>query len=397
METLFTYADQLISETWVEWAEKYLSRKADRRFDTSRGFQEMHGAANANERTRALELWCVGLLKGPLVTPQSGDRTVAPLGWRLVIQGASPLTPLGYAAYGLGKALGDEHASVDIDPALSAICAVFALQMGIGHGSRSGLTSSLFLHLRAQWPRPAGVDGAKWNRYLAAVLFCSLSKSPDGVLADFAASPLKNDYVLVKDAGTIVVDLAKLKKLVESSYGLSDVRPAKSALYWIGDPASSEPRGIFTLAAKYTHYLLDAAYEIDRKAASSGLGSPFNRAWERNGDVETPEILGVLGQIFSANGFSAEWRRAMKSLRKGVLDSLRYIEEGEGDGTHRLHYAHGCELQGQAPDKLEIEVSTSNCTASPRVGDLVATPVASYVVKKAVKDGDKWKVFADKG
>lgn len=397
MDTLFTYADQLISETWVEWVEKLLSKKAEKKFDTSRGFQERHGAANANERTRALELWSIGLLKGPLVTPQSGDRAFAPLGWKLVIQGTSPLTPLGYAAYGLGKTLGNTHASADIEPAFSAMCAVFVLQMGVKHGSAGALTSSLFLHLSSQWPKPTDLAAAKWDRYVASVLFCSLSKNPNGVLSDLPKSQLTYDYVLVKDSGTTSVDLPRLKKLAESSYSLSDVRPAKSALYWIGDPTSNEPRGIFTLAAKYTLYLLEAAYDIDRKAALSGVDSPFKLAWERDGDTETPEVLGVLEQIFSVNGFSIEWRRAMESLRKGVIDSLRYIEGGGSDDTRRVHYAHGCQLQGQAPTTLEIEVASSNCTATPRVGDFVATPVASYVVKNAVKKDDKWVINTDIG
>src|SRR5690349_15042499 len=121
---LFTYPDQLISETWIDWVEHYLSEKPEHRFDTSTGFQERHGSANANERTRALELWSIGLLRGPLVTPQSGSRRVTPLGWKLVVQGSSPLTPLGYAAYGLGKALRIEGKSFSIEPAFSALCAV---------------------------------------------------------------------------------------------------------------------------------------------------------------------------------------------------------------------------------------------------------------------------------
>src|SRR6266480_5090679 len=96
------YPDQLIQDKWVLWSETVLNQAHDKMYSTPRGFQEFIHDPSSNTRTRAGELYTIGLLRGLLVSEREGVRGSIPYGWRLIQDDQHVHTRLGYLAYPVG-------------------------------------------------------------------------------------------------------------------------------------------------------------------------------------------------------------------------------------------------------------------------------------------------------
>src|SRR5438034_9713835 len=90
-----------ICSIWKQWCETRL----DRRSPQGTTFEELSRATTADTRTRALEYYRIGFLKGRLVHPRRGRGSGLPDGMRLLSNDETPISTLGYLAYGVAKTL----------------------------------------------------------------------------------------------------------------------------------------------------------------------------------------------------------------------------------------------------------------------------------------------------
>ena len=104
---LYFYPDELLREVWVLWCEKILFNQNNKDYRTSKGFQNKLGATSSTARTRADEIYTVGLLKGELVNRRGGGSRNMPLGWAMTYQNGGVLSRFGYLAYIIGRGLID--------------------------------------------------------------------------------------------------------------------------------------------------------------------------------------------------------------------------------------------------------------------------------------------------
>ena len=107
---LFSYIDELVTQSWVDWMEGPLSSIPEKKFRNEKGFQKVLGSSSAGPRTRSLEAYQLGLLRGRLVKQRKAGAAF-PAGWQQVISGEAPSTRLGYYAYIIGKAARENNNS----------------------------------------------------------------------------------------------------------------------------------------------------------------------------------------------------------------------------------------------------------------------------------------------
>jgi hypothetical protein len=227
MRVIYSYPDQLLSSVWVDWCESVLD-PAKSNFRHRPNFQTALGAENSNDRTRALEINSVGLLKGPLIRPQSSTGGAIPLGWRLVQSGIGAQSRLGYLAYAIGRVMRDGIVPQSVKRAFSVLCTLFVLQMGIDFQDKIILTASLYQYLLKHF-QPSETLPANWNRYLAVAMFCTLHAPESEALIKTYLSdePADKLYLVYSDGRKQYINPDELAKMAEENAPVSSVSPTK--------------------------------------------------------------------------------------------------------------------------------------------------------------------------
>ena len=178
-----SYIDQLLSDNWVRYSETALSRQHNVTHSVTTGFQDVILSTGSNDRTRAQELFTIGLLRGPLIKPQESPVSI-PLGWQFIQSNEHVHTNLGYVSYVVGKGL-QEHLLTGLPPAinnaLSILCSVFMLQLGMQHRGKHILLPSLFEYILSEFQKPNDIAEFLWWRYVSAAMFCTLHNDQFGV------------------------------------------------------------------------------------------------------------------------------------------------------------------------------------------------------------------------
>ncbi len=387
MLVIYSYPDQLLSEVWADWCESVLD-PAKNNFRRRPNFQDALGAQNSNDRTRAGESYSIGLLKGPLVRPQSAGGGAIPLGWELVQSGASAQSRLGYLAYAIGRVMRDANAPQSIQRAFSVLCALFVLQLGIKYKGQFILSASLYQHLLKHF-QPTGVLPEHWNRYLAVAMFCTLHSNEHGVLIEtyLDDEPVEELYLVYSGRKKNRVNPAELAKMAEDGVPVSNVSPPKDALFWIGSVQEVEPRGVYSYALKEGKLLLELAAGLERDAIKRGVTNPFANLIIKNPNTEQNAIE-ELDAIFRANSDTTqEWERLMKNLSDGVIDALAFLSGKSGRGGIQTFYAHDLTEPVDPSQNLELEVAVSQCVSIPNQDDrIIINGILYHVLHIAPQD-----------
>ncbi|MCC2548536.1 AAA family ATPase [Hymenobacter sp. BT175] len=324
----YNYPDKL-AETWADWSDEHLAEQPEPQFRVRTGFQDIAGSSGSSDRSRALEIYNVGFLRGPLVPPQSGGRNT-PLGWQLVSDGIHAHTSLGYLGYLLGEAY-KSNQSPPIAAGLSALSALIAVQSHIilASGVRISYVS-LFEWLKNIFPRPLSIPTVTWLRYLSTGMFCTIKQ--DALGEELAASFLLNrpasDVKLhfIWDTESREVDYAAFCQLLQDEPSLVTIKPRKHSLFWIGSP--SDQRGLYSQAARNCgDFLSSFAAEETRLLRLSGhhRNEPFERFLTKDASQETQDIISITKRLSEIPSLARPVQKLMKTLREGSLEAVRQL------------------------------------------------------------------------
>ena len=404
-----TYLDQLISETWVKWSEKYLQKQQSPNYTTSKGWQDyvkdVDGTVNSNERTRAKELYECGFLRGPLVNRrESRGSNNVPEGWNLIQNDHHAHTKLGYTAYAIGKAISENHRSTNIIAAMSVIAAIIILQKGFVYQGRYILLVSVFEHIRKSFPRPNGVNENTWNRWLAATMFCTLNdnSNKESLVGDTFTGTTTNTLTLSpQNAATLTIDRDSLLGIIQNNGSLNEYNRAKAPLYWIGNPEDNVPRGIYTIAVQtpVAEQLLRESIVIEHDTFVLKKPNPFETiSPESLHHQETPCVIQILSNIYSEKTETQDiWENAMKTLHRGVLEALESIAPDQSNilNSQRTLYAHKVEGNSIKGQKILVSVPKSQCATKPSKSDVLVIKDLRYTIIDVTEDGDNWKISVE--
>lgn len=381
-EVILYYPDQLLSEVWVKWSENALNSPHSADYSVSRGFQNYLGTTSAHDRTRAVEIYRIGLLRGVLINPfEGGNRNAIPKGWGLIQSNQHVHTRLGYLSYAIGKAMLRAPQLRSIRAGFDILCALFALQSGMKHRDTYVLTVSLFEYLRDNFNNPIPVPEIVWQRYLAAAMFCTLHN------AEYAAYLLDTyiadgipEYLWLGPSGNLQqVTAQDLAERANAQYSISSVSPPKSSLYWIGSLDATNPRGVYSRGCIEAAGLFDKVLQMEREALVGGFRNPFAPILKET-DQEIC-VLQTLNDIFTSNVETKDiWRNLMQTLYEGVEEALNFINRDTTQPrANKLFYADHI-FDSDLENDLIIEVNTENVPALPEIDDLVELSGHRYKV-----------------
>lgn len=402
---IYVYLDQLLSQTWVRLSENLLNRSHREQLTSSSGYQvalnEIFGSANADDRTRAKELYSLGMLAGPLVNPRdaAAGRNSVPLGWLRIQSDTEVHTRLGYCAYAIGKCLSLNMEKRAVVEGLSVIAAVCLFQCGVELPGRKWVTfASVFRHIVESFPKPENIDSVIWERWLAHGMVATLNDSGRGPkLVDDVLSRTCVLELLVprKDASPLEVTPEQLAAHIADNGSFVGSTREKASLFWSGTPASNRPRGIYSLSQIAADDLVNAACSLEVASLSSGEDSPLAILSQRDPSSPTQCVLHQLKTILAKEkDASLTMESCMKKLSEGVAESLAFLcaDDLSSPSNGKLFYAHGAEGKVSSDVDQGLFIPKDKCVAVPAVGDIVQIGAHQLKIREVVDEGVDWRI-----
>jgi len=384
------YPDTLICEDWVDWSEQVLNQQHDSNYSTPRGFQDFIGSTNSNARTRAVELFRMGLLRGPLVNEQSGGRYVLPSGWDLVQHNQHVHTRLGYLAYCIGKAKRDNPDLPKTERAFNTLCTLFALQSGFQFGDNYILLATLFNYLLDKFTPSLPKNSRQWRRYLAAAMFCTLdcndAEVSSMVIPYLAGQSINKLYIRFQNGSKLEVGPDELADKMDEEMSLSNLSQTKSSLYWIGELGDNELRGVYSKAILQGSALIRLFRDIERENISRGIENPFKVLLKpSSGDIDILKQIYSIVELYPAA--KDHWSKLMRTLYDGIIEALHFIEHA-AEPSHRVFYGHDIAETTIEDEELLLEVNNWDNEATPQSGDVIVLGEEGFVVQSVDQSND---------
>jgi hypothetical protein len=319
----YFYADQALRDFWAKWSETALNRKQN----PADSFQRFLGSSNANDRTRAGELYDIGVLRGVLVTPQYLGKT-QPLGWTMLVADEPVHTRLGYLSYLIGKTKETDNEA--IFRAFSVLCGLFCLQIGYKRSDGVQFSyASLIEYLKLYFPLPSGVQESIWLRYLAAGMFSTIHSFQGESLIEnmLAAQPVERLIFRWQDGTELDSDYTVFCDVVREQQSISTLRKPKHNLFFIGSDAN--PRGIYSQALQYCREFLQfyASEEIRQLQQGKRGKDCFNYTFLHKDPLqETPDVVNELQQLaYRSPNWQRNIIRLMKTLQDGCIEAISIL------------------------------------------------------------------------
>lgn len=329
---LYFYADELLREVWVPWCEKILFNQNTNEYRTARGFQNKLHATSSTARTRADEIYGLGMLKAELVNRGRGGGRDVPLGWAMSYKDGGVLSRFGYIAYIIGRGLIAVRAReaalnvLKVERAFSSVCAIMLLQAGITYKKNSALTVSLFRYVLNFFKRPHNISEPIWERYVAAAMFCSL-EDENLLLRNYFNSNACDELCFISDENKkILVSKEILERLIRERFSLSKIKNPKSSLFFIGKDTNGGLRGLYSKALIAGNDMIEVACNMERRACNHNAKSPFRAIAERRANHEVCCVMTELCKIYKYDDISLNvWNRVLNDLMAGVEEVMPLI------------------------------------------------------------------------
>ena len=382
---VYAYPDQLFRDTLVGIVDEILDPNVSSQHPTRGGYQEaiqiVRGSVNANDRTRALELFRSGFLRGRFIPAQTDSATTIPFGWSLAIQGEPSLTHLGYSAYAIGKAIAQSCTDPDLSKGLSAVVALSLITQHVEIDNVSISLAYAFQRAYKNWARPPGIDPEDWRRFLASAVFCTLNDDSRGrdLVQEFVSSGLIGHLAIKPAQGALEwLDQSQFETRIGSLDSTNDLARPKDSLFWLGSAA--DHRGWYSIAQSQSEDFLEAAYQIEHDAITSGSPNPFRAdAFSSPGGGRLCPTE-VIGAEFTKHPTSASiWESTMDHIAKGIRSALACVGELVIE-EQRPMYAHG--VQNEIPDG-DFDISVPAASVDEMPGAAIKINLAGKVVSVA--------------
>jgi hypothetical protein len=389
-QPIFSYLDQLISESWSNWTENILTQIPEDTFRVSNGFQLSIGAVTAAERTRAVECHRLSLLSNRLVAPQEGARGEMPSGWEEVFNGRPPISRLGYLSSILGKSLklGCENRKV-----LEAVDVVgFLSSLGLGVRIDGNSVSSILIFQYVVDCVETHVGADAYNafreellRWIAGAVFCTIE-------TDATSKQLLDDYKKQNPNPTLVFRLqegpdmypASLDDVYNAASGNPTSLPGKqewlrhkAALFW-----SAEPRGLYQLANRAGKDFLKLLV-VEDVLSFHVCGLSLLETLLDPPNPESFDLIEVAAKIFNERyECKKKWSNMMKKLYEGVFEALQFVGNEIEDNSSRVIYFPHHLIGDVGEGENQLSVAIDGVPVLPRVDDVIAIGESKYLISE---------------
>lgn len=315
---IYNYYDTLLSE-WGEWNRNILVGTFP---DDAANLTEALGISTSDGRSRAKELFRIGLLKHELTkgiqalnSIKSGENVQSRFGY---------IVALLYQAH-------ENNGSPTINRAIAAINAIFSIVQPFEIDGFSISVNSVVHRLLEIFPVPEGNDRITWLRYLISGFCCELKEARTSTtILDFLQGQQNRITLRIIDNknGNIrssFSNVDELEKCISNGISLTNIHHQKMALFMLGSAKDVEPRGFYGIADKYFPEFLNSCYLVEKDNLNN---SPFKGLYydDEGSLCQKSNIIETFKNVCSENKeLSKTYSVIMKSIEEGAIEALMYM------------------------------------------------------------------------
>ena len=333
LKCIYSYYNTLL-DIWSSWNDSVLYGIMP---EGASNFTEALGINSSDGRSRAKEMFRIGLLKMELTKGQTALDAIR--------EQNNVQSNLGYVAAILAKAAKVERTEF-IDKALSALCALFSLMQSIKIDEHEVSINTLIFKLGKLFPCPTHIDFRTWFRYVLSAFLCELnyrveihrndlkeSKRDSVYFSNFLLSNSSHISLTIRankqngyQARKTISSAEDVMSAIEDRVSLTNIILQKSPLFIFGDERSNNPAGFYSMANKHFKHFLELCYQIESRNINNSPFKPFYD--ERTEASAKPYIIERLPFIFNnqAEEVKKEYTVLMKSIYEGAKDALGILD-----------------------------------------------------------------------
>lgn len=317
---IYNYYDTLLSE-WSEWNRNILVGTFS---DDAENLTEALGISTSDGRSRAKELFRIGLLNHELTKGMQALNAIK--------SGENVQSRFGYIVALLYQAH-DKKSSLSINRAIAAINAVFSIVQSFEIDGFSISVNFVVHRLLEIFPVPEGNDRITWLRYLISGFCCELKEArASTTILDFLQGRQNQITLRIIDnkAGNIrssFSNVDELEKCISSGISLTNIYHQKMALFMLGASKDVEPRGFYGIADKYFPEFLNSCYILEKDNLNK---SPFKGLYyDDEGTLcQKSNVIETFKKVCSENKeLSKTYSVIMKSIEEGAIEALMYMSD----------------------------------------------------------------------
>lgn len=317
---IYNYYDTLLSE-WSEWNRNILVGTFS---DDAENLTEALGISTSDGRSRAKELFRIGLLNHELTKGMQALNAIK--------SGENVQSRFGYIVALLYQAH-DKKSSLSINRAIAAINAVFSIVQSFEIDGFSISVNFVVHRLLEIFPVPEGNDRITWLRYLISGFCCELKEArASTTILDFLQGRQNQITLRIIDnkAGNIrssFSNVDELEKCISSGISLTNIHHQKMALFMLGASKDVEPRGFYGIADKYFPEFLYSCYILEKDNLNK---SPFKGLYyDDEGTLcQKSNVIETFKKVCSENKeLSKTYSVIMKSIEEGAIEALMYMSD----------------------------------------------------------------------
>lgn len=317
---IYNYYDTLLTE-WGEWNRNILVGTFP---DDAANLTEALGISSSDGRSRAKELFRIGLLKHELTKGMQALNSIK--------SGENVQSRFGYIVALLYQAH-ENNGSPTINRAIAAINAIFSIVQPFEIDGFLISVNSVVHRLLEIFPVPEGNDRITWLRYLISGFCCELKEARTSTtILDFLQGQQNRITLRIIDNknGNIrssFSNVDELEKCISNGISLTNIHHQKMALFMLGSAKDVEPRGFYGIADKYFPEFLNSCYLVEKDNLNN---SPFKGLYydDESSLCQKSNIIETFKNVCSENKeLSKTYSVIMKSIEEGAIEALMYMSE----------------------------------------------------------------------
>ena len=324
IKCIYSYYETLL-QVWNDWNDGVLYGRFPQ---GASNFTDALGVNTSNGRTRAKEIYRIGLLKEELTKGEEGLNYIR--------NGKNIQSDLGYISALISRAATLSR-SAKIDKALSALCAIYAIIQSVRIDNIEISINTVIQRLNDVYPCPSDIGFVRWHRYLLSAFFCEIKylevngrslRSFVKFITDGEDCPpmtirsnKENGY---KERKTICSQ-EDITDAVKKNISLTNILQQKAPLFIFGDVRDDPPKGFYGMAIKHNATFLRLCYEIEKNNMAS---SPFSTLYDEDTNESTKgDVLVTIANIFAHQDKNKQtiYFGFMKTIYEGAIEALRIL------------------------------------------------------------------------
>lgn len=328
---IYSYYETLLG-VWNDWNDGILYGKFPQ---GANNFTEALGIHTSDGRSRAKELYRIGLLKKELTKGTSGLDHIS--------QGHNIQSDLGYISALISKAASINRTNT-IDKALSSLCSIYSIIQSVKIDKLEFSINTLIQRLDEDFPCPETLDFRKWHRYVLSAFFCETKyrevthvnkeeqDNDSKIFINFITGQESCPPMTIRlnekqgyGPRKTIANTQDVLDAISEKVSLTDIIQQKSPLFMFGDDREKNPKGFYGMALKYNKSFLRLCYELEKSNFNS---SPFINLYDEDkSDSAKGNVLTTLKEIFDnqEDKFKNEFYTIMKSIYEGALEALEIL------------------------------------------------------------------------